>query len=276
VQFKISLYLITFLVGSFLLMVNFYGLNRNIRVDDFSDQYLRFTQDQPANFDATMLELIRHKDESEIQYASRITSVVARGISHIEWLDFPAQQFNQLIPIWENYFLYFMGVFSGIPEYERYHYANYYRSLERGIGLCGDASMVISQLLNQQKIDNKILTFPGHVVVVASFDKGEQYILDADFGVVVPFSLDEIAVKSTEIGQLYQDAGYPISDFKFFKSMYQQDFKVWNGVQHFITKKYYFEILVYWLKWPLPITMMLFSLVCLVKIKRKIVRQTNH
>jgi hypothetical protein len=269
VRYKIIFYFITLLAGCFLLMINLYGLNRNIRVDDFSDEYLRFTQDQPANFDATMLELIRHTDESDIHYASRVTHVVARGISHVEWLDFPAQQFNQLIPIWENYFLYFMGVFSGIPEYERYHYANYHRSLERGIGLCGDASMVISQLLNQQKINNKILTFPGHVVVLASFDKGEQYILDADFGVVVPYSSNEIAAKSTEIAKLYLDAGYPMSDFEFFKSMYQQDFKVWNGVQHFITKKYYFEILVYWLKWPFPLFMVLFATFMLYKIRTR-------
>jgi hypothetical protein len=116
VQFKIVFFYFTLLAGFFLLMVNSYGLNQNIRVNDFDNQYLRFLNDQPA------------------------------------------EQFNQLIPIWENYFIYFMGVFSGIPEYERYHFANYQRSLERGIGLCGDASMVISQLLDKQNISNKILT----------------------------------------------------------------------------------------------------------------------
>ncbi|MFT6836447.1 MAG: hypothetical protein ACJA0H_002497 [Francisellaceae bacterium] len=115
-QFKIVFFYFTLLAGFFLLMVNSYGLNQNIRVNDFDNQYLRFLNDQPA------------------------------------------EQFNQLIPIWENYFIYFMGVFSGIPEYERYHFANYQRSLERGIGLCGDASMVISQLLDKQNISNKILT----------------------------------------------------------------------------------------------------------------------
>jgi hypothetical protein len=116
VRFKIVFFYFTLLAGFFLLMVNSYGLNQNIRVNDFDNQYLRFLNDQPA------------------------------------------EQFNQLIPIWENYFIYFMGVFSGIPEYERYHFANYQRSLERGIGLCGDASMVISQLLDKQNISNKILT----------------------------------------------------------------------------------------------------------------------
>ncbi|WP_068377910.1 hypothetical protein [Paraglaciecola hydrolytica] len=267
-RLKLSFCFIILLVGCFLLMVNLYGLNRDIRVDDFSNQYLRFPNDQPANFNDTLLELIRHQNETDIQYSTRVTHVVARGISHVEWFDFPPQQFNQLIPIWENYFLYFMGVFSGIPEYERYHYANYHRSLKRGIGLCGDASMVVSQLLDDQNINNKILTFPGHVVVVATFENGRQFILDADFGVVVPFSVAELSSQSAEIAQLYLDAGYSHSDYQFFNNMYQQAPREWNGVQHFITKKYYFEIFAYWLKWPLPIIMMLFSLVCLTKMKR--------
>jgi len=266
-RYKIALYSLTLLVGSFLLMVNLYGLNRDIRVSDFSDQYLRFPNDQPANFKDTLFELIRLKDESDIQYASRITHSVAKGVSHVEWLDFPAQQFNQLIPVWENYFLYLMGKFSSIPEYERYHYANYYKSLERGVGLCGDVSMIISQLLDKQNIDNKILTFPGHVVVTATFENGRQYILDADFGVVVPYSLAEIASNNTDIAQLYLDAGYPRSDFNFFKNMYQQNFTEWNGVQHFITKKYYFEKIAYWLKWPVPLFMILIAVVMLHKIR---------
>lgn len=267
-RLKLSFCFIILLVGCFLLMVNLYGLNRDIRVDDFSNQYLRFPNDQPANFNDTLVELIRHQNETDIQYSSRVTHVVARGISHVEWFDFPAQQFNQLIPIWENYFLYFMGVFSGIPEYERYHFANYQRSLERGIGLCGDASMVISQVLDEHGITNKIVTFPGHVVVLASFENGEQYLLDADFGVVVPYSLNEVSSRSIEIAQLYLDAGYTLGDYRFFQNLYKKNPTKWDGVQHFITKKYYFEIFAYWLKWPLPIIMMLFSLVCLTKMKR--------
>jgi hypothetical protein len=269
VRFKIVFFYFTLLAGFFLLMVNLYGLNQNIRVNDFDNQYLRFPNDQPADFNDTLFELIRHKDESDVQYASRITQVVARGISHVEWFDFPAEQFNQLIPIWENYFIYFMGVFSGIPEYERYHFANYKRSLKRGIGLCGDASMVISELLDEQNISNKILTFPGHVVVLASFDNGKQYIFDGDFGVVVPYSLTEISSKSNDIAQLYLDAGYTRADYSFFQNLYKKIPRHWDGVQHFITKKYYFEIFAYWLKWPVPICMILFAGFMLHKSRNK-------
>ncbi|MFT5923487.1 MAG: hypothetical protein ACI9LE_000469 [Paraglaciecola sp.] len=268
-RFKTLFYNIVFIVGSLLLIVNVYGLSQNIRVDDFDNQYLRFTDDQPQDFDTTIVELIRNQDENEIDYATRITKVVARGISHIEWLNFPPEKFNQLIPIWENYFIYFMGIFSGIPEYQRYHFANYHRSLERGIGLCGDASMVISQLLDEQSIQNKILTFPGHVVVLAFFANGRQFILDGDFGIVAPYSLAEVSDKSNEIAQLYVDAGYTQGDYRFIRKMLQKKSRQWDGVQHFITNKYYFEKVSYWLKWPTPFFLILFSIYMIRKLEQK-------
>jgi hypothetical protein len=267
VHFKIGFHYLTLLAGCLLLMVNLYGLNREIRVDDFHNEYLLFANDQPTDFNSTSLELIRRENENDLEFASRVTNVISRGMAHIKWIVYPEEKFNQLIPVWENYFLYFMGKFSAIPEYERYHYADYLRSLERGIGICGDASMVMSQVLDEQGISNKIITFPGHVVVAASFKDGKQVIFDADYGITIPYSLNEFPSHSSEIAKLYSEAGYHYGDFLLFQKIYKQNYEEWDGVEHFITKKYYFEKIAYWLKWPLPILMMLFSLVCLVKIK---------
>jgi hypothetical protein len=275
VQIKVALRYMLLVTGSLLLVINIYGLSRDIRVSEFHDDYLIFQNDQPTDFNSTLIDLIRHSDEGDIEYASRITHVVAKGLAHLDWLVYPEEKFNQLIPIWENYFLYFMGKFSGIPEYKRYHFANYRRSLERGIGICGDASMIMSQLLNQQNIANKILTFPGHVVVAASFDNGQQYILDADYGVIIPYSLNEFATSSTDIAKLYSEAGYPRRDFLLFQKIYSQDYNVWDGVEHFITKKYYFEKISYWLKWPVPILMILLGLYALLKARSRGVKQTG-
>jgi hypothetical protein len=268
VGIKIIFYYISLLAGGGLLLSSLYGLNRDIRVTDFNDQYLIFPNDQPTDFSHTQFELIRRQNEEDIEYAMRVTNVISKGLSHIDWLVYPEEKFNQIIPIWENYFLYFMGKFSGIPEYERYHYANYHRSLERGIGICGDASMVMSEVLNVEGVSNKIITFPDHVVVAASFENGKQYIFDADFGITIPYSLNEFPSRSTEIAKLYSDAGYPRRDFLFFQKIYKQNHRQWDGVKHFITNKYYFEKIAYWLKWPLPIGLMLFAIFRL-KIKKR-------
>ncbi|MCF2947753.1 hypothetical protein L0668_06525 [Paraglaciecola aquimarina] len=238
-------------------------------MNSFDNEYLRFKNDQPAPFETIKSEISRKENESETVYAQRVTIVVSKGLSHIEWFDYPETRFNQLIPVWENYFLYFMGKYSGIPEYERYHYANYERSLRRGIGICGDASMTLSLILDEHNIQNEILTFPGHVVVLAKFDTGEEYILDADFGVIVPVPADGLSINSENIANLYVDAGYKPYDFIFFNNMYKQDYLKWDGVKHFITNKYYFEMISYWLKWPLPIFMILFSLWALRQNKNK-------
>jgi hypothetical protein len=261
VRIKVAIQYFLLITGCLLLSINIYGFNKDIRASDFQDEYLIFPNDQPTDFNHTMVDLIRLNDESDIEYASRITHVVARGLAHVDWLVYPEEKFNQLIPIWENYFLYFMGKFSGIPEYKRYHFANYRRSLERGIGICGDASMIMSQLLNEQNINNKILTFPGHVVVAASLKNGKQYIFDADYGVIIPYSLVEFASNSSEIAKLYSDAGYPRRDFLLFQTIYKENYEEWGGVEHFITNKYYFEKIAYWLKWPMPILMLLLAVI---------------
>ena len=48
-----------------------------------------------------------------------------------------------------------------------------------GVGVFGDASMVLSQVLSKYDIDNKILTFPRHVIAKANFPDGTEHVLDA-------------------------------------------------------------------------------------------------
>jgi hypothetical protein len=70
-----------------------------------------------------------------------------------------------------------MGKYSGIPEYERYHFSNPYNSIERGIGICGDASILMSQMLEKNGIEADILTFPGHVVVTPILMTSSSYLM---------------------------------------------------------------------------------------------------
>jgi hypothetical protein len=109
------------------------------------DNELRLKNDTPHSYEETLDNTQRKEGESDKEYSDRIRRVIAQGLAHIHWKKYQNTKFNQLIPIWENYFLYFMGKFSGIPEFERYHFSDYKKSLKRGIGICGDASMVMSQ-----------------------------------------------------------------------------------------------------------------------------------
>jgi hypothetical protein len=264
----------SFLLGLLLLSINTYGLFQDIRPTVFFDDELRFKNDQPLTYTETISQLSRLPNETDVQFSQRVTKVIAAGLAHIHWERFEPEKFNQLVPIWENYFLYFAGKVSGISEYEKYHFADYKRSLERGIGICGDASMILSQVLDKHNIENKIITFPGHVLVSATFENENEQLFDADFGVALPFSADEIKQSPSLVSSHYLDAGYFDYDVKAFNKIYDNNYQRWSGVEHFITKKYYFEKISYWLKWPLPIFLIIIPLIYFYQTKSSKVKKS--
>lgn len=254
------------LIGFFLFFVNLYGLTQDIRPGTFLSEDIRFENDRkPIVYNPEIEQKLFAGEKEPKQFTTDITMLISKILVHIEWPKVDRVQYNQLIPIWENYFLYFMGLFSDIPEFERYHYSNYERSLERGIGICGDASMILSQVLDKNSIENKILSFPGHVINSVTFPDGSQWLLDADFGVVIPHSLSEIRDNIDLVKPYYAEQGYSDREIGNLQRSYISDFQTWDGVTHFFTKKYYFEKITYWLKWPLPIVLILFSIYMLRK-----------
>lgn len=247
-------------MGLILTGANVVGLFLDVRPASFPEQDLRFHNDVELTHQETLAAIKRLPNESEKDYASRITHVISKGLAHVEWKEFEPSKYHQQIPIWENYFLYFMAKLTDIPEYQRYHFADYRRSLARGIGICGDASMIMSQLLDLQGISNQIITFPGHVIVAAYYQDGSVVSYDPDFGVVIEKSPAEIKRMPRLVNIPYSQQGYGQYDLQILNRIYNNSFKEWDGVSHFITKKYYFEYLSYWLKWPFPILMLLIAL----------------
>ncbi|MDP5031434.1 hypothetical protein, partial [Paraglaciecola sp.] len=224
--------------------------------DELSTLQTRFTNEKRVAYEDALKQLQKKPLETDEAFSQRVTQVVSDSLVHIHWYREPDNnRFHQLIPIWENYFLYFMGKFSGIPEFEKYHYTDYQRSIKRGVGICGDASMVMSQILDEYSIKNQIISFPEHVVVAAQTSANQTLIYDPDYGVALPYTLNEIREQPALITDWYYQAGHRKADVDLLQKIYQKPFKEWNGVQHFFTKKYYFEKIAYALKWPLPIVL---------------------
>jgi hypothetical protein len=249
-------------IGALLLLsVNLYGLTQEIRPAFFDVDDLRFPQVTFLTFEHTMSNIQRLPDEGEVDYATRITHLIAGRIAHIHWNEeTDSSRFNQRVPVWENYILFLMGEFSGIPEYQKYHFIDYKRSLKRGIGICGDASMIASQLLSKAGIKNKIVSFPKHVVVAVELKSGEEIVIDADYGVVVPIAIEKIQQQPLQTEKYYAEAGYDKAESGGIALIYQDPSQQWNGVKHFVTKKYYFEYIAYFLKWFIPFILLLFAI----------------
>ncbi|MDT0593600.1 hypothetical protein [Glaciecola petra] len=236
-----------------LLGINLYGLSQELRPSEFNVQDLRFGEkDVTVSKEEFLAQIDQREDESQTEYTYRLTNLIADGTAHIHWEEFDPKKFHQLVPLWENWIIHIMGLVTGIPEYERYHFSNPYKSIERGIGICGDASMVMTQLLEKHGIQAEILTFPGHVVVTAEVE-GKRKIFDPDFGVVLPFTPPDLKNNVTKAAELYMSRGYEESDRTFFLNSYSKPYVVWDGPEEFITKKFYFEKVAYVLKWVLPV-----------------------
>ncbi len=240
-------------ISLILLAINVYGLFQNIRPDNLDNADLRFENDAPISFSKVM-DKLSNLPEGTQDTLSELPKLVSTALAHIHWNEEPdPTKFNQLIPIWENYILFLMGKFSGIPEYKKYHFTHYKRSLERGIGLCGDASMVSSQILDKRSIPNQIVSFATHVVVAAKTENNQEVTLDPDYGVFIPHTIADIANNPAIVTPYYAQAGYSEREAVGVQSVFIGEYQRWDGVQHFVTKKYYFESLSYIAKWAIPL-----------------------
>ena len=259
-QIKKIVAYVSVIIGVVLLGINGYGLTVSVAPTGFTEENLRFNNDQTLNYEAALASVNWLDSDDVTSYAGRINDAIAQRLAHVHWKKYPPGKFNQRIPLSENFILFAMAFVTDIPEYERYHFANPYRSLERGIGICGDASMIMSQLLDHKEIDNKIITFPGHVVVSVNKSPGQTWLYDPDFNVILPYSVEQINAKPSLIEPFYYEKGYSEKEVTNLVNKYGLDFKVWDGVSHFITNKYYFEKVSYWLKWVLPLTLLFFGI----------------
>jgi hypothetical protein len=245
------------MLGCTMLITNLYGFTQSMRPPVFFSDELRFgASDISLSLQQYQQAVKKLPAELDIDYAKRLTTVIAQGTAHIHWEQFDPAKFNQQVPIWENWVLHLMGRFTGIPEFERYHFVDPDKSIERGIGICGEVSMLMTTLLEQNGIAASMVTVPGHVLVTANID-GQTSIFDPDFGVVLPFSANQLKDNAEAASQLYVDAGYKQYDKLFFLKAFSKPFRIWEGPEHFITTKYYFEKFSYWLIWLVPIFLIL-------------------
>ena len=239
-----------------LLVLNLYGLTGDIRMDqlDRLDAALvRFENENYLSYDQSIAQLDSIESYESTDFVVAATDLVHDSLTHIKWNRVDSRQFRQLIPAWDNYFLFLVGTFSGLPQFERYHFVSFRRSLERGIGICGDASMVLSQLLDRQGIENDIVSFRGHVINRATLDDGRTILLDADYGVIMDLDLETLTDDPATAVKYYMDEGYRDREANVLVRIYRTPFAVFESVFDFMPKRFVFEYVSYAMKWLLPL-----------------------
>jgi hypothetical protein len=260
---------ILFAVGLVLLVINIVGLfktMRNPELYDLEHTIKNRKNDVTIHYPDIKQQLLRKQNESEKDFAVRINKVVNDGFAHY-WKTAGIDKYHMRVPVWENYLLYAASYID--PEkYERYEFSNYKKNLERGTGLCSSHSTVVKGVLLDNNIKAELLDVgKRHVVVRAEFSDKNAYILDPDFGYVVPYDTAAITANPELVREPYGTMAslyYPEA-----KEPYTTDLMVdiFGKKKYVYTVENWFEGFSYWAIWIIPVLLMLPYGIVLLKSK---------
>lgn len=204
------------------------------------------------------------RDESEEVYFDRITKGLALHTIHY-WLDFPERaSWSELstlyVPLTENYVIYFNGLkryWQGTARGREFYDAAI--AMRRGYGFCSQHAMILVDVLTRNGFANSKVGLSGHVVLEATLRPGVQWVLDADYGVVVPHSMAEIEKAPEIIRPYYMQTGLTKSTVDMLVDIYgakgnsrlspERQEREWKKDQKSLRQ-------VYALKWLIPAVLM--------------------
>jgi hypothetical protein len=135
--------------------------------------------------------------------------------------------------------------------------------------MCDQVSSALIALLRQRDFDARVVQLNGHTVVTAEVDPGVWHVLDADFNVVIPRSIAQIQADPGMVRPYYQSAFARIdpNSGKFspdlFVSYYATDSYIGDAGANAALgeRRIRFEAMAYWLKWRLPLMLLVVALI---------------
>lgn len=201
-------------------------------------------------------EIVREQDrrpgEDSEAYVRRLTEIIHLGVLHY-WSDEGITEYGLRVPFWENYLLN-LGALVRPEVFQKYEFSDHAKAAERGVGFCSQQSIIMAGILDENGIKANIVGLDGHVVVAAEVGADRWYVVDPDFGVVIPHSVAEIEENPELVRAYYRN----IEDSKVTKIVGVYGFKgnetTKNGVLGYVgRKKYYLEKLSYVGIWLIPL-----------------------
>lgn len=257
-----------FFLGALLLGISISGLFKTMRSPDiYTEQNTKRVSDITLKYPDIKDQLVRKDDETDKEFAVRVTKVVANGMLHY-WKEEGLTRYSERVPVWENYLLY-TASFIDPKDYRRYEFSNYKKNLERGVGLCSTTSIVLKGVLNDNGIDASLWDIAGHVVVRANVDNNEWWILDSDYGIVVPHDTAAIQANPEIVRPAYADlAGKykPSAPDPYTTDIVVKIYGKEGNHIYFMNNR--FEYFSYWAIWVIPFLLILpYSLVLLKRNK---------
>jgi hypothetical protein len=192
-------------------------------------------------------------------YITNLNEAVNQGIAKY-WRNAGINKYNLRIPFYENYLL-FIASYLNPEEYLKYEFVDYRKAIERGVGLCSQQAIIVSEILLEKSIPSFIVGLSGHVVLRAQVDKSldEWWVLDPDYGVVIPYDIDIIENNTKIIRPFYAQAGYKQKIIKKLEKIYEKEGNAVmseQGAKGYQIKRCSNEPRFYFLKWIIPCILM--------------------
>ena len=262
------------LIGVVLLGINVAGLVLPLQNPELHTEKGKILKDQVVITEEQFYKKVQRGDESIPEYATQLNEAVHQRLIYYEWGKENGAKYWRL-PIHENYIIYFsrqvlylyrwisgeLAVRGKAPVFV-YEFSNYRKVVERGIGLCAQHAVVVCSLLQKNNITCKMVMFKNHVVVIAQVDPRNNvwWLLDSDFGVVVPHDFNKIIFNPDIAAPYYRAKGYDKAKTEAIVSKFSNvRTNAGSVAEAFGAKHYYFELLSYYFVWIIPIALLIFS-----------------
>ena len=250
------------LAGMLLLINNIIGLFLPLRNEGIYHEKNTGFENDITLTEEQLYKVINTDIANREKYILQLNKAINKGIAHY-WNDNGIDRYNLRVPIYENYLLYFASyIYPKI--FRKYEYSHYDKAIERGIGLCSQHAIIISEILNEKGIESKIIRLSGHVVSTALVNKEKNlwWILDPDYGVVIKADISKVEDNPEIVRNYYQNNGFDKKTVENLINIYDKDGNtVIDSVRSVsqITSyafNYYVEIFTYIVIWIFPILLM--------------------
>lgn len=245
-------------LGVALLAINALGLTLSLRSTEITASYADFARPATFTFDDAMARLQRLDPSDRKGYVTEALRIFHYGMAHIPQRAIKTNgldHYRMRVPVWENYILYLLS-FLKPDTYMDYEFCSYRKALERGTGRCGQQSLAVVGFLSENGIKTGFAHLGGHTVATAEVSDNEWYLLDPDYGGVVPFGLEQAELNPASVVPYYWNDA--IVRRNMFNSYGPDGNKTKYGGPEVRWKRACpIEQIAYVLKWSLPFLLLL-------------------
>jgi len=251
--------------GMVLLTIDLFGFTVPLRAPDI-DGYRDFADVETLAYEEAIGRLGRLATTSEnnVQLVTNATRLFHAGMAHVfpdDVENLGLDHYRMRVPATENWILYALSYLK--PDtYRDYEFCSYRRALERGTGRCGQQSMALVSYLAEQGLETGFVALEGHAIATAKVDDSHWYLLDADYGGVIPFDIARAERDPSAVIAYYWS---DVARENGIHELYAPENSVkYGGPEARYARACPIEKIAYVLKWAAPILMLMPMLLLLV------------